>query len=951
MHSSSAVALCGLLVLLTVVEAGIVCGTNTSSGTDNDYEQNVSKLIFDFIENYKRLKFGLIFTCTRQTRLSYGISKLLMEANIPVRVVNVDDYGNDDGGNQEDSNAIINDVKYALLMRTLIAHRQFVVLDQCCGGANVVLEQASRYELFNASFHWLIIDKKLDSDGTDIQMSMAAAEPELWTRMYRLRAEQAALRCPSWTRQTTDLQADSVLSRCWPASARTQNDGNSFEVDYDKKSYDADDGDVFGRFETMNISINAEITLVKPTSASYQTFALFDIWNPGYISGGRLNVTVMGNYSICSQTGEGQLLIRFRESTIVRRRNLAGLKLKIMTVVTQKPHEPFEHYLSTPKNTHLDSVHRYNFGLMSYLKDYFNFSFIMRRTKSWGYLRNGTFDGMIGALARREVDLGGSPMFFRQERHRVVSYTTRSFIERPCFIFRHPRRQNTMRNPFLLPFETVIWYLMTICGAILVVVLFISFYFEDAGIVRIGKSSIHANKFDGRFRLTPLKVGDDESYYEDSFHFKPTDGKRLPLCSGPVSRHRDIKENALFNGTHKHNSSPDLQRHLLLERRQWRKTLSQRHRFNAQHHRPAEAAAVANDENSNIAARKAETMQQTAQFAKVSPAACKAKQDARESYSASSNYKADKLSKSILLFLGGVCQQGLSEIPHLPSGKCTSLFILLFGYLMFQFYSASVVGSLLMAPAKNIKTLRNLIDSRLILGIEDIPYSRDYFIRTQDEDSLELYRTRINFLNEKTLQNESHFLNAADGLGLVKAGGYAFHVAISAGYKIIRETFSELEVCELAEIDMFPRSAQWMVAIVQKNSPYRDVITYGLRRLNEAGIMDHQRHVWQEPKPKCVRKIAPTDLIVGMDSVYSAFILLFAGSLLSAGLLLIEILHHRLLRLLELRTELCWDSRRRRWHQARQWPQQRQLLRPQPAGFEKLPPQLWDRDRVYPYAD
>uniref|UniRef100_A0A182UG70 Ionotropic glutamate receptor L-glutamate and glycine-binding domain-containing protein n=2 Tax=gambiae species complex TaxID=44542 RepID=A0A182UG70_9DIPT len=107
-----------------------------------------------------------------------------------------------------------------------------------------------------------------------------------------------------------------------------------------------------------------------------------------------------------------------------------GLRLKIMTVVTQKPHQPFELYLTTPQNTHLDSVHRYNYGLMGMLKEFYNFTFVNRRTKSWGYLRNGKFDGMIGALSRREVDLGGSPMFFRQERHRVVSYTTRTFVER-----------------------------------------------------------------------------------------------------------------------------------------------------------------------------------------------------------------------------------------------------------------------------------------------------------------------------------------------------------------------------------------------------------------------------------------------------------------------------------------------------------------------------------------
>uniref|UniRef100_A0A182R077 Ionotropic glutamate receptor C-terminal domain-containing protein n=1 Tax=Anopheles farauti TaxID=69004 RepID=A0A182R077_9DIPT len=241
-----------------------------------------------------------------------------------------------------------------------------------------------------------------------------------------------------------------------------------------------------------------------------------------------------------------------------------------------------------------------------------------------------------------------------------------------------------------------------------------------------------------------------------------------------------------------------------------------------------------------------------------------------------------------------ILTDGLSEIPHLSSGRCTSFFILLFGYLMFQYYSASIVGTLLMEQPKSIKTLRNLIDSRLTLGIEDIPYSRDYFVRTSDVDSLELHRTRIEYYEPKTGRNESHFLPAADGLQLVRAGGYAFHVAISAAYRIIRLTFGEREICELSEIDMFPVWSQWMVAIVQKNSPYRDVITYGLRRLNEAGLMQRQRHVWQETKPKCVRQIAPTDLIVGLDAVVSAFVLLLGGVALSICVLVVEILCHRI---------------------------------------------------------
>lgn len=55
--------------------------------------------------------------------------------------------------------------------------------------------------------------------------------------------------------------------------------------------------------------------------------------------------------------------------------------------------------------------------------------------------------------------------------------------------------------------------------------------------------------------------------------------------------------------------------------------------------------------------------------------------------------------------------------------------------------------------------------------------------------------------------------------------GFAFHVDVATAYKIIRDTFSEREVCELTEIQLYP--PQHMVSIVQKGSPLRKMITYG----------------------------------------------------------------------------------------------------------------------------
>lgn len=70
---------------------------------------------------------------------------------------------------------------------------------------------------------------------------------------------------------------------------------------------------------------------------------------------------------------------------------------------------------------------------------------------------------------------------------------------------------------------------------------------------------------------------------------------------------------------------------------------------------------------------------------------------------------------------------GSTETPRLPAGRGIVFLLLMFSFAIYQFYSASIVGSLLMEKPKSIKTIRNLIDSALSVGVEEILYNRDFF--------------------------------------------------------------------------------------------------------------------------------------------------------------------------------------------------------------------------------
>lgn len=72
---------------------------------------------------------------------------------------------------------------------------------------------------------------------------------------------------------------------------------------------------------------------------------------------------------------------------------------------------------------------------------------------------------------------------------------------------------------------------------------------------------------------------------------------------------------------------------------------------------------------------------------------------------------------------------------------------------------------------------------------------------------------------------QSNFFPPEEGIRLVKGGTFAFHIEDTNAYKLIRDTFDEKLICDLSEVLMFP--PQRMVGIVQKNSTFRELFTYG----------------------------------------------------------------------------------------------------------------------------
>ncbi|XP_044264644.1 ionotropic receptor 75a-like [Tribolium madens] len=348
---------------------------------------------------------------------------------------------------------------------------------------------------------------------------------------------------------------------------------------------------------------------------------------------------------------------------------------------------------------------------------------------SWGYpLPNGSFDGMVGALGKKLIDFGSSPIFIREDRARFIDYGRNTWSWKAGFLFRSPKSRTSIEI-FLKPLSTSIWLITGVLAIVSIIILKMVTTFER-------------------------------------------------------NRYHNTTETS------------------------W--------------------------------------------------------------------------SLSFLFTLGAFCQQGSPTVPKMACGRITAISIFLLSVIIYQFYSASIVSHLLMKPTSKIKNLKDLTESTLKVGCEDIIYNKDLFAHTTDKVLKELYFKKIYGKG-----NMSHFFPPEKGVDLVRQGGYAFHIEVARAYPIIETTFPDYAICELREVKLFKNTDLYNT--MQKGTPFRDMLETCFQRLAEHGVLDREKKHWHPRKPECIQSSqAFVTFHVGLDEFYPALLILLIGIAISLIVLIVE---------------------------------------------------------------
>ncbi|XP_052845097.1 uncharacterized protein LOC128257892 [Drosophila gunungcola] len=227
---------------------------------------------------------------------------------------------------------------------------------------------------------------------------------------------------------------------------------------------------------------------------------------------------------------------------------------------------------------------------------------------------------------------------------------------------------------------------------------------------------------------------------------------------------------------------------------------------------------------------------------------------------------------------GAMCQQGFYVEVRNRSARIIVFTTFVAALFLFTSFSANIVA-LLQSPSDAIRSLADLGQSPLEIGVQDTQYNKIYFTESTDPVTKNLYHKKI------ASKGDNVYVRPILGMERMRTGLFAYQVELQAGYQIVSDTFSEPEKCGLMELEPFQLP---MLAIpTRKNFPYKELIRRQLRWQREVSLVNREERKWIPQKPKCEGGVGGF-VSIGITECRYALGIFGCGAAASLGLFLCE---------------------------------------------------------------
>ncbi|KAI2474066.1 Ionotropic receptor 75f, partial [Diabrotica virgifera virgifera] len=238
---------------------------------------------------------------------------------------------------------------------------------------------------------------------------------------------------------------------------------------------------------------------------------------------------------------------------------------------------------------------------------------------------------------------------------------------------------------------------------------------------------------------------------------------------------------------------------------------------------------------------------------------------------------------SILIAISIIAQQGSAIVPYRFSGRIIYLSLLIMSMMAYNYYTSSLVSSLLSGVPEVISTIKELYESNLKVSLELTPTIMAYLIQQRGN-------RYVSLLNKTKLYENgvANTMSAAEGLEKIKKGNFAFHAELATAYAYLSNAEQEV-ICDLADIPFIQDLRTGLV--LQKRSQYKELFLITLLKMQSGGINKRISNVLLSKKPVCM--LSSRVKAVGASELFLVYLILSGGIVLAFIIFLFELILHK----------------------------------------------------------
>lgn len=242
----------------------------------------------------------------------------------------------------------------------------------------------------------------------------------------------------------------------------------------------------------------------------------------------------------------------------------------------------------------------------------------------------------------------------------------------------------------------------------------------------------------------------------------------------------------------------------------------------------------------------------------------------------------------ILNTIASISQQDFNPVSKYISKRIIIICIMFTSLIIYNYYTSSLVGSLLSSAPKGPLSAKEMIDSSLEISFDDIGYHRTLFNENNSSIALSMLSKKLK-PSRSGKDIPPMFTDVITAVPYIRRGKFAFHVEVANAYPYIAKEFTAKEICDLRALPGFINgSGTQLTMILAKRSQYTKMFRIGLIKFQEVGLIKKAIDDYASKKPIC--QAAITVKAVSLASVNTSFYLLGMGIGVSLVFLGFEIL-------------------------------------------------------------